>query len=268
MTKIITLEEAAQLVNPQMTLALGGMTVYRRPVAFVYELLRRKQPPKNLTLLCFTAGYESDLLIGAGCASHIRTCYFGLEAFGIAPMFTHAAGNGDIEIIEETEASLALGLRAKAAHISFLPSKAWSKTDLPRLRPDVKQIQDPYTDETVYAFPAISCDVAVLHALEGDAYGSVKLNHNLGVDLELCAVANTVIVTVEKLVDRVVPDGTGLVIPPPGVDYIALAPHGAYPTSCFPEYPIGGGEMLRYVDRCNAGEFEQYLASVLNPAEA
>lgn len=264
MTRIISLAEATQLVSNSMTLALGGMTVYRRPVAFVYELLRRNQPPKDLTLLCFTAGYESDILIGAGCVGHVRSCYFGLEAFGIAPMFTEAAGRGAIEIIEETETSLALGLRAKASHIGFLPSKAWTGTDLPKLRPDVSQIHDPYSGDSLYAFPAIGCDVAVLHALEGDAYGSIKLNHNLGVDAELCEIADTLIVTVERLVDQVTPDGSGLVIPPPGVDYIALAPHGAYPTSCFPEYPIGGGEILHYIDRCNAGEFAQYLDSVLN----
>ncbi|KXK19372.1 MAG: 3-oxoadipate:succinyl-CoA transferase subunit B [Chloroflexi bacterium OLB15] len=263
MTRIISLTEASQLVSDNMTLALGGMTVYRRPVAFVHALLRRKTPPKNLTLLSFTAGYESDILIGAGCVSRVRSCYFGLEAFGIAPMFTEAAGRGAIEIIEETETSLALGLRAKASHVGFLPSKAWSGTDLPRLRPDVREIHDPYSGERLFAFPEIGCDVAVLHALEGDAYGSIRLNHNLGVDAELCAIADILIVTVEKLVERVVPDSTGLVIPPPGVDYIALAPHGAYPTSCFPEYPIGGGEILRYIDRCNAGEFSQYLDSVL-----
>lgn len=229
----------------------------------MYELLRRRQRPKDLTLLSFTAGYESDILIGAGCVSQVRSCYFGLEAFGTAPMFTDAVGRGAIQVIEETETSLALGLRAKASHVGFLPSSAWIGTDLPKLRPDVREIRDPYTNEALYAFPAINCEVAVLHALEGDAYGSVKFNHNLGVDGELCAVADTLIVTVEKLVDRVIPDGGGLVIPPPGIDYIAIAPRGAYPTSCFPEYPIGGGEILRYIDRCNADEFDQYLESVL-----
>ena len=58
--------DAANLINDSQTIALGGMTLYRRPVAFVRELLRRGSPPRDLTLLCFTAGFESDLLVGAG----------------------------------------------------------------------------------------------------------------------------------------------------------------------------------------------------------
>jgi hypothetical protein len=37
-------------------------------------------------------------------------------------------------------------------------------------------------------------------------------------------------------------------------------PRGAYPTSCYPDYPVAGGEFMRYVDACNAGKFDEYLA--------
>ena len=116
--KRIPLSETPSLLKPGDTLALGGMTLYRRPVAFVRELLRHSNSNSfTLTLLAFTASYESDLLVGAGLVKRTRTCYFGLEAFGLAPMFTQAANLGDIEIVEETEASLAFGLRATLAKI-------------------------------------------------------------------------------------------------------------------------------------------------------
>src|SRR5579864_4288699 len=104
--KLVSLAEAAALVNSGDTLALGGVTLYRRPVAFVRALLRRNPRPNTLTLLCFTASYESDLLVGAGCVRRVRTCYFGLESFGFAPNFTAAAAAGTLEIVEESEASL------------------------------------------------------------------------------------------------------------------------------------------------------------------
>src|SRR5262249_39219033 len=147
----ISLQEAAALVKPGQTLALGGMTLYRRPVAFVRELLRRDPRPSDLTLLCFTASYESDLLVGAGCVSHVRSCYFGLEIFGLAPMFTAAA---TLDVIQETEASLAAGLRATMAGIGFMPALGWLGTDLMTLRPDVKTVIDPYSGEELVAFPA------------------------------------------------------------------------------------------------------------------
>ena len=58
MTQWLSLTDAAALVQDGQTIALGGMTIYRRPVAFVRELLRRDPRPKDLTLLCFTAGYR------------------------------------------------------------------------------------------------------------------------------------------------------------------------------------------------------------------
>jgi len=70
-----------------------------------------------------TAGLSCDLLVGAGCASTIRTSYFGLEVFGFAPMFRRAAEKGIIKIIEETETTIAAGLKATLAQLAFLPAR-------------------------------------------------------------------------------------------------------------------------------------------------
>ncbi len=260
---LIQLSHAASLIKDSQTIALGGMTLYRRPVAFVRTLLRREPRPRDLTLLCFTAGFESDLLVGAGCVGAVRSVYFGLESFGLAPMFTAAAQQGSIDIVEETEASIVMGMRATMSDVGFMPSHAWIGTDLPQLRPDVKQIVDPYTGEVLMALPAINVDVAVLHGLEADQYGNVRLNNNLGIDMELVYIAKTVIVTVERLVDEIIPTVDSKMLPAPGADYIVLAPQGAWPTSCFPDYPVAGGELMRYVDLCGAGQFDTYLMAFL-----
>lgn len=255
----VSLEQAAAVANDGDTLALGGMTLYRRPVAFVSALLRRQLPPRDLTLLSFTGGIESDLLVGAGCVSRARSAYFGLEAFGLAPMFTQRAQAGEIEVIEETEASIVMGIRAQVAGVGFMPSRAWLGTDLPDLRPDVKTVRDPYRDEELLAFPAISCDVAVIHGLAGDRQGNVMINNNLGIDMELVYLADTVIATVERVVDDLERSTDGVILPQPGCDMVVEAPRGAAPTSCYPLYPVDGEEMLRYTDACNAGRFEDYL---------
>jgi len=156
--KLMSIDQSAGLVQAGHTLALGGITLYRRPMAFVRALLRRhlsQNEPANLTLLAFTAGLESDLLVGAGMIARTRTCYFGLEIFGLAPMFTYYANRGEIEVMEETEASLAFGLRAQMAGVGFMPGRGWLGTDLPRLRPDVRTVTDPYNGEELMAFPAV-----------------------------------------------------------------------------------------------------------------
>jgi glutaconate CoA-transferase subunit A len=264
MAEWLSLADAADLITDGQTLALGGMTLYRRPVGFVRGMLQRATRPRDLTLLCFTAGYESDLLVGAGCVKQVRSVYFGLESFGLAPMFTAAAQSGQIDVLEETEASLVMGMRAGMSGVGFMPSHAWIGTDLPQLRPDVKTVTDPYTGETLMAFPAIGCDVAVMHGLEGDRHGNVKLNNNLGIDMELVYIAKTVIVTVERIVEQVQPSVDGALIPAPGADYIVHVPRGAFPTSCYPDYPVGGQALMRYVEACNAGEFDSYLADFLS----
>ena len=261
----VSLAEAAQVVRDGQTVGLGGTTLYRRPVAFVRALLQRPDRPTGLTLLSFTAGYESDLMVGAGCVARTRTCYFGLEAFGLAPMFTQAGTAGTIEIIEETEASLAMGIRAALSDVGFMPSRAWLGTDLLKLRPDVRLITDPYSGETLVAFPAIPCDVAVIHALVADHAGNARLNQNLAIDRELAFLADTVIVTAEEVVDKLESDVT---IAAPLTTMVIHAPHGAWPTSCYPRYAVGGGELLRYIGACAAGRFHEYLAEFLSSGPA
>ena len=246
--KRLSLAEATRLVKPGDLLALGGMTLYRRPVAFAIELARRflaTGEPEGLSLFAFTAGYESDLLVGADMIKRVRSCYFGLEIFGLAPMFTYYANRGEIEILEETEASLAFGLRAQMAGINFMPGRGWIGTDLPKLRPDVRTITDPYDGEELMAFPAIKPNVAVIHALRADAEGNAQIGKNKGVDEELCLTAGTVIVTAEEIV----PDLSQADLVAPLVDAVVHTPRGAAPTSCHPLYSMDGESILAYTEQ-------------------
>ena len=129
---LVSIEEAADLVSDGQNLALGGMTLYRRPIGFVKALLRRRPRPRDLTLLSFTGGLESDLLIGAGCVRQVRSAYFGLESFGLAPMFTQFVQSGRIKVIEETEASIVMGCaRPSPAWDSCPRAPGWERICLP-----------------------------------------------------------------------------------------------------------------------------------------
>jgi glutaconate CoA-transferase subunit A len=265
MNKLKSFPEVIAKILPGSSLALGGLTLYRRPIRFVFELLRhylKNQKPDDLTLIVFTGGYETDLLIGAGMVSKIRSCYVGLEIFGLAPMFTYHANHGMIDIIEETEASLAFGLRAQMASVGFMPGRAWLGTDLPRLRPDVKKIRDPYSGEQLMAFPAIKPDVAVIHALKADLEGNAQIGDNKGVDEELTITADYVIVTAETVVNQL----KRADIVAPFVDAVLEAPSGAAPTSCYPLYPMDGEWILSYVERVsNPATFSDYINCLLKP---
>jgi glutaconate CoA-transferase, subunit A len=109
------------------------------------------------------------------------------------------------------------------------------------------------------AFPAIHIDFAILHGLQADAYGDVKLNNNLGIDMELVYAADNVIVTVEEIVDRVQKSTDGPILPAPGANMIVHIPRGAWPTSCYPLYPVDGAELIRYTE----SDFDTYLQTIL-----
>ncbi|MFV1860090.1 MAG: CoA transferase subunit A [Anaerolineales bacterium] len=257
MDKRIDIQEGvAMLPKGDGVLALGGVTNYRRPMAFALAVLANP-PVLDLTLLSFTAGLESDLLVGAGLVSRVRTCYFGLEAFGLAPNFTRASSAGELEIVEESEASLALGLRAALSGVGFMPSLAWQGTDLMKLRPDVKEVIDPYTGARLTAFPALQCDLAVIHALKADPMGNAQLGRNWGVDRELAYTADQVLVTAEEIVprlDRADIDGSV-------VTAVAEASRGAWPTSCYPNYPLDGHEILQYVEAAGSEAYDSLIDS-------
>jgi len=262
--KRINMKEAASLVKSGDMLAPGGMTLYRRPMAFIKALLQRYQEtgePKNLTLMAFTAGLESDILVGSGMVSKVRSCYFGLEIFGLAPMFTYLANRGDIKILEETEASLSFGLRAGLAGLNFMPGRGWIGTDLPQLRQDVRTIIDPYSGEELMAFPAIKPDVAVIHALRADPEGNAQVGKNKGIDVELSGTSKTVIVTADEIVPAL--DEANVIAP--WIDAVVHAPQGAMPTSCHPLYGLDGEAILNYSEQVNdpqswATYIEQWLA--------
>ncbi len=193
-------------------------------------------------------------------ALHHRALRAGLEAFGLAPMFTAAATRGAVQLVEESESSIAFGLRASLAGVGFMPGQGWIGTDMLKVRPDVKVIDDPYSGKPVVAFPALTCDVAVIHAPIADRFGNARLRGNLAVDQEISLVGKRVVVTAEEIVDQLDAsiELTGL-----SVTAVVHTPQGAWPTSCYPDYPLEGEEILRYIDACAGGNFDTYLRELL-----
>ena len=253
MDKLISLEDAVGKIESGQTIALGGMTNYRRPMGAVWELIRQswdydneKNRVTDLTLLGLTLGIESDLLIAAGMVSTVRTCYFGLEHLP-APMYMKAAAEGTIEIIEETEGSIAYGLRAALAGLSSLAGPGWLGTDMLELRPDVSTITDPYDGTTRVAFPALKPDVALIHVEKADALGNAVVSGNRAIDREIAALADYTILTAEQIVSTEEIAKDGAYISSEMVDAVVELPMGAFPTSCYPFYTFHVGFLQEWI---------------------
>jgi len=249
MDKRCALRDALEPVRDGSAVALGGMTLYRRPVAAARALAAAGR--RELTIVAFTAGIETDLLIGAGCVARLRSCYTGLEFIGFAPHFTRAATTGGIAIVEETEYTLSYAVQAAAMRVPFLPMQATLlATDIAQVRPDLRPFACPLTGTTLLAVPALRVDVAIIHALAADRLGNACLPGQLALDPYLPAIADTTVVTAERIVgsDELAALPGGIRLAGMGVTHVVHAPRGSAPCSCAPDYDLDVSAMLAYVD--------------------
>jgi glutaconate CoA-transferase subunit A len=126
-SKVITLEEAASWVKDGMKLSIAGAQHNNAPNAFVREIIRRKI--KDLIIIPSNAtGYQTDILIGAGCVKKIYSSYVGLDYIGIAPNFRRFAETGKLETVDLCELGLLRALKAGQTGTAFhaLPDgKKW-----------------------------------------------------------------------------------------------------------------------------------------------
>lgn len=268
--KRMTLADALGQVRSGDTIGIGGMTLYRKPMAFVRELARRRV--RDLTLVGMCSGFEAELLAAAGSLATLRTCYFGLEFLGLAPVLRRAVEQGRVKVVEETEYTIAVGLQAALMKVPYLPSRDCEVgTDFFRIRPDLKRAPCPVTGEELTWFPALAPRVALIHAPMADEHGHTWLGGQHCVDAQLAMAAEYTIVTAEKIVPtdelKRAQGGAGLVSFM--VDAVVEVPGGAHPTSCYPDYPLDVVHLTSYLRSARRGDAADYLERYVHgPASA
>lgn len=257
--KVVSLDNALELVSNGSFLAVGGMTLYRKPMAFIIGLIKKRI--SNLKLLSFSGSVDVDFLIAAGCVEEIRTCYTGMEFLGLAPSFRKAVEKKSVRLIEETELSITAGIAATLQRAPFYAIRQWLGTDMLNVRKDCKVFNSPIDGEPAVAIPPLKPDIAVIHVQQCDAYGNAIIQGQLCIDKQLAQVADTVILTTEKIVDTRVIESSDCKAQINGYDVTAVVrvPFGAYPTSCFPYYILDVRHLLHYLDVIKTQSVEHYL---------
>ena len=124
----------------------------------------------------------------------------------------------------------ALILLAVYVALSFLNDpRGYLGTDL-MSRTRLAPMTCPFTGEQLVAVPALRPDVAIVHAQEADRRGNVQLWGIPGVQKEAVLAASRSLVTVERVVDELVPRPGAIVIPTWVIDAVAEAPGGSRPS--------------------------------------
>ena len=248
--KLMSVAEAVErFVRDGCQLALGGFTISRNPMAFVYEIARRGV--KDLHLVAHSNGQALDVLVGAGCVGRIEIAYGGNGRFAPTCIrFRKAVERGEVLVEDYTNNQMTLRFLAGALNVPFIPSKSGLGTDVVNLRgfpaelrcqdgvacEKVIVVDDPFgrKDDEVALLPALAPDVAVIHAQQVSTDGTVRIKGLTFADLEQCKAASAVVVTCEEIVPesylRLDPDQNAL--PPFLVDAVVPVPYGAHPTAC------------------------------------
>lgn len=231
--KLLTMREAvSRFVRDGDVVVAEGFT-HLIPFAAGHEIIR--QGRKDLTLCRLTPDLIYDQMVAAGTARKLVFGWIGNPGVGSLHGIRRAIETEiphPIEIEEYSHFGLLSRLKAGASGLPFMPIRAYHGTDLPIVNDNIRQVECPFTGETLYAVPALNPDVAILHAQRADASGNAQVWGLLGVQKEAAFAAKRCVVVVEEIVDEelIRRDPNRTLIPGVVVDGVVEEPYGAHPS--------------------------------------
>jgi glutaconate CoA-transferase subunit A len=247
--KILSIEEAIARIPSGSSVAIGGATLRRKPMALVRALAASEAA--DLTIWTWIGSLDVDLLIACGTVREVNSAYVGFGALGLAPTARRASDSGDVAFRDWSESSLVASFRAGGQRLPFTITRALTGTSI---ADEIgREIRSPFDDTVAHAVPAAHVDVALLHAQAADPSGNVsrrqpKLSDD--VDHVIAAAARSVIVSVEQLQsdDATREHRDETVIPGHLVSAACLAENGAHPTGCDGFYDPDLPHLRSYVE--------------------
>lgn len=120
-----------------------------------------------------------------------------------------------------------------AGGLPFFPLRSYAGSDLPTLNPQIRLVDDPYGEGSIYVVPPLNPDVTIIHAQRADRSGNVQIWGGIaGVQQEAVYAAKHAIVVVEEIVDDEVirSDPSRTLVPSHAVDAVVVCPRGAHPS--------------------------------------
>lgn len=235
--KVMSLEEAAALVDDGDHVALGGCTLSRTPMAMVWALIRARK--KDLVVSRSITSTEGDLFYGSGASRHVLTSWFSQGiVWGVSKVMRHYTETGQATFEEWSHMAIGVRYRAGAMGVPFIPVRSMMGSDLTGRVDGPKEMDCPFTGEKLLLVPALNPDVALIHVQRCDPYGNAQMDGLPFMDADIAMAANRVILTTERIVSnsqiRRAPDRTK--IPFITVDAVVEAPYGCAPHECYGVY--------------------------------
>ena len=237
MAELVDLADGvAELVRDGDTVALEGFT-HLIPMRAGHEIIRQRR--RDLTLVRMTPDIVYDQLIGAGCARKLIFSWGGNPGVGSLHRLRDAVERdwpAPLELEEHSHAGMANRYVAGASGLPFAMLRGYQGSDLAKHTDTIRTVTCPFTGEELAAVPALNPDVAIVHAQRADRAGNVQFWGLAGVQKEAVLAAGRSLVTVEEIVDELIPIPNAVVLPSWVVTAVAHVPGGAAPSYALAYY--------------------------------
>ncbi|MDY0131631.1 MAG: CoA transferase [Desulforegulaceae bacterium] len=265
-TKRLGLKEAVSLIKDGDMITFSGFTIWRRPMAAVYEMIRQKK--KNLHLVEVNGGTHSDVLIGAGCVDIWESCWIGHELYGkIGANLARKAEEGKIIIEDYSHVQMVYRLAAGSMGIPYIPTYASMGTDMLNPKYDhlklkglrdgsnpkipmkkYEVVKDNFYESELLHIPAANPDWCIAHVQTAGEGGTVRVDGQVYSDEEAIKAADNVIVIAEQVVteEYIRREPSRNLVASHQVGYLVELPWAGHPTGCFGLYEADGEFIKNY----------------------
>ena len=259
MSKRITLQQAAEIVKDGSSLTFSGFTIWRRPMAIIFELIRQRR--QHLHLIEVNGGSHTEFLVGAGCVDIWESCWVGHELYGkYGANLSRKVGNQELIVEDYSHAEMLFRFAAAASGAPFAATQASLGTDIHNPAYDmlgragkrdgvrIPKQKYVFTDDPFYGagaqvlVPAAKVDIAVMCVQQVGEEGTVRVNGQYYSDPEAARAADITIVMAEEIVpeEYLRRNADQNTIASFEVDHIVECPFGAHPTGMFGRYDVDG----------------------------
>ncbi len=230
--RLLMRDAIARYVQDGMSVAIEGFTAC---ICFAagHEIIRQRR--RDLTLIRMTPDLIYDQMVAAGVARKMIFSYLGNPGVGSLNAIRRAVEQGvpqPLELEEYSHYGMVGRYVAGASRLPFFPLRSYAGSDMPRVNPLIRTVEDPYSGAPIAVVPPLNPDVAIIHAQRADVSGNTHLWGLIGSQKEVAFAARRRIVVVEEIVDESVirSDPNRTIIPGLIVDAVVHEPFGAHPS--------------------------------------
>jgi glutaconate CoA-transferase subunit A len=258
------LSEAVRLVSDGSHVALTGFSISRNSVAAAAEVVR--QGRRRLTVSQTIAGFETDLLVGAGCVERLLFSGGSLDRFGRLSRISAAIEEGSLAAESYSGLSLAYRYLAGSLGLPYVPAKSLLKSDILREfegMPDAPVVadRDPFTGDEIVLLRCLQPDIAIATVHYADPVGNYIIEGARWDTVEALNAADTAILLTEHLVETSdLRRRAELVHTAFNVAAVVHMPWAAFPTAMFGVHDYDALHLEEYVRMARDRDgFDRYL---------